>query len=656
VESKWQELKDCINTSLQSTLPKSKKTKSSSWMTDEILNMMEERKKAALSDKSEYRRLHRRITGACRKAKDVWLKTQCNEIVRLEKNYEVKKMHMKIREMTGSSRKREEGCIRDKDGNVLFDKEDVLERWTEYVEELYKDERGDMPMFDPDDSGEEIMKGEVEKAIIGMKAGKAVGPDEIPAEALKAMDSVNIEHLTSLCNRIYLSGYIPVEMRNSVFIPIAKKVKAQHCSDYRAISLMSHVTKLILKIIQQRISNRVEAEISRLQSGFRAGTGTREGIFHLRILTERALQVNREVFACFIDYSKAFDCIKHEQLIHILKAIGVDDRDLKIITGLYWQQKGCVRTGHGLSREFQIKRGVRQGCVLSPSLFNLYVEQIFRAVEDKKGIVVGGININNLRYADDTVLISDSEQNLQVLLNAVNEEGEKWGMKINVAKTKTMVIHKRGVTPNNNLNLNGNALQQVSSFVYLGHLITEDGRCEREIRRRIEIARVAFEKMANVLTSRSIHITTRLKIAQCYIWSTLLYASETWTLSSVVTNRINAFEMWIYRRILKLSWRDRITNTEVLRRMRTERSLMNNIKKRKMEYFGHIIRKGALQREILDGKIDGKRGRGRPRQSWTGNIKMWTGMEYWECVRGAQERQRWRSMVADLLRAEDTNR
>ena len=228
-------------------------------------------------------------------------------------------------------------------------------------------------------------------------------------------------------------------------------------------------------------------------------------------------------------------------------------------------------------------------------------------------------------------------------------------MKINVTKTKAMVIHKREVAPNINVRLNGNTLQQVSSIVYLGHLITEDGRCEKEILRRIGIARVAFEKMANVLTSRSIHITTRLKLAQCYIWSTLLYSSETWTLGTNIINRINAFEMWVYRRILKISWRDRTTNTEVLRRMRTERSLMNNIKKRKMEYFGHIIRKGALQREIMDGKIDGKRGRGRPRQSWTSNIKMWTGMEYRECVRTAQERKEWRSVVAKLLRAEDTN-
>ena len=249
----------------------------------------------------------------------------------------------------------------------------------------------------------------------------------------------------------------------------------------------------------------------------------------------------------------------------------MDNRDLKIIAGLYWQQSGSVRTEHGLSSEFQIKRGVRQGCVLSPSLFNLYVERMFKAVEDKKGIIVGRMNINNLRYADDTVLISDSEHNVQVLLNAVNEEGEKWGMKINVTKTKAMVIHKREVAPNINVRLNGNTLQQVSSIVYIGHLITEDGRCEKEILRRIGIARVAFEKMANVLTSQSIHITTSLKLAQCYIWSTLLYSSETWTLGTNIINRINAFEMWVYRRILKISWRVRTTNTEVLRRMRTER-------------------------------------------------------------------------------------
>ena len=271
VESKWQELKDCINSSLKAVLPKLIKTKSSVWMTDKILNMMEKRKKAAHSDRSEYKRLHRKITGACRKAQDEWLKKQCKEIEQLEKDFEVKKMHKKVREMTGNSNKKEDGCIRDKDGNVLFDKEDVLERWAKYVEELYEDERGEIPKFEPD-VGEEIMQEEVEKAIKGMKDGKAAGPDEIPVEALRALDDVNINHLTNLCNRIYFSGYIPVEMRKSIFIPIAKKIKAENCTDYRTISLMSQVTKLILKILQQRISIRVEAEISRFHSGFRKGT------------------------------------------------------------------------------------------------------------------------------------------------------------------------------------------------------------------------------------------------------------------------------------------------------------------------------------------------------------------------------------------------
>ena len=106
VESKWQELKDCINSSLKAVLPKLIKTKSSVWMTDEILNMMEKRKKAAHSDRSEYKRLHRKITGACRKAQDEWLKKQCKEIEQLEKDFEVKKMHKKVREMTGNSKKR----------------------------------------------------------------------------------------------------------------------------------------------------------------------------------------------------------------------------------------------------------------------------------------------------------------------------------------------------------------------------------------------------------------------------------------------------------------------------------------------------------------------------------------------------------------------
>ena len=123
-----------------------------------------------------------------------------------------------------------------------------------------------------------------------------------------------------------------------------------------------------------------------------------------------------------------------------------------------------VRTEHGITEEFQIKKGVRQGCVLSPSLFNLYTEKIFREIEDMKGMNVGGYNINNLRFADDTSLLALEEQKLQNLLTTVNDKGKLYGMEINVKKTQSMVASTKQETPKVIINLDGTATEQVQKW------------------------------------------------------------------------------------------------------------------------------------------------------------------------------------------------
>ena len=169
-----------------------------------------------------------------------------------------------------------------------------------------------------------------------------------------------------------------------------------------------------------------------------------EGIYHLRTICERETDVQKDVYICFIDYTKAFDRVKHFKRIDCLSEIGIDDKDLQIITKLYWEQSASVRTESRMTSESKIKREVRQGCVLSPNLFNLYTEKIFREVEDMKGVNTGGvININNLSYVDDTVLLTEGTMFLQALLTAVIEKGKPYGMEMNIIKTKSMVISKK---------------------------------------------------------------------------------------------------------------------------------------------------------------------------------------------------------------------
>ena len=653
IEEKWSNLKNCLVNSAKKILPKKKKVKRKSWMNDEILKLMEERKKH--KGKTKYKEIDQQIKRKCKEAKEIWWNMKCSEIENLEKEHKTKEMHDKVKEMSNKRRSNQgSNCICDKNGQMLFDAEDITNRWVEYVEDLYFDERGTLPDIMNDD-GQTILQSEVEGVIKDMKIGKASGNDEITTEMLKALNDVGIKRLTEICNLVYEHAYIPSEMNQSIFVRLPKKQKATNCSEYRTLSLMSHVLKIMLKIVLLRSRRKIEEEIDEAQSGFMTGKGTREGIFNLRTIIERYLDNDKVLYMCFIDYEKAFDRVNHEKLIQCLQQVDINGKDLKLIRNLYWNQKAFIRTDYGLSPEIQIKRGVRQGCVLSPCLFNLYTENIFRETKCDKGIKIGGKTINNLRYADDTVLLAETKEDLQLIINEVNKVGKEYGMKMNANKTKTMVITRKENTPQIKLEIDGTEIKQVQNFKYLGQTISDDGKCDVEITKRIEIARGAFNNLKGALLSSNISLNTKKRIIKCYVWSTLLYGCETWTVTQSHINKLQAFEMWVYRKLKRISWMDKITNEDVLKKVNAKRYVVPTIKLRKISYFGHMVRRDNIHRLLLEGKIEGKRPRGRPRTEWTDNIKEWTGMpEYNELIRMAQDRKKWRIMTANLQKEEGT--
>ena len=196
----------------------------------------------------------------------------------------------------------------------------------------------------------------------------------------------------------------------------------------------------MLKILQARLQQYVNCELPDVQAGFRKGRGTRHQIANIRFIIENAREFQKNIYFCFIDYAKAFDCVDHNKLLKILQEMGIPDHLTCLLRNLYAGQEATVRTGHGATDWFQIGRGVRQGCILSPCLFNLYAEYIMWNVglhEAQAGIKIAGRNINNLRYADDTTLMTESKE-LKSLLMKVKEESEKVGLKLNIQKTKIM--------------------------------------------------------------------------------------------------------------------------------------------------------------------------------------------------------------------------
>ena len=160
----------------------------------------------------------------------------------------------------------------------------------------------------------------------------------------------------------------------------------------------------------------------------------------LRII-KKASKFQKNIYFCFIDYAKTFDCVENNKLWKILKETGIPDHLTSLLRNLYAGQEATVRTGHGTTDWFQIGNRVHQGCILSPCLFNLYAEYIMRNAgleETQAGIKIAGRNINNLRYADDTSLLAESEEELKSLLMKVKKESEKVGLKLNIQKTKIM--------------------------------------------------------------------------------------------------------------------------------------------------------------------------------------------------------------------------
>ena len=281
--------------------------------------------------------------------------------------------------------------------------------------------------------------------------------------------------------QIWKTQQWPQDWKRSVFIAIPKKGNAKECSNYCTIALISHASKVMLKILQARLQEYVNWELPDVQAGFRKGRGTRDQIANIHWIIKKAREFQKNIYFCFIGYDKAFDCVDHNKLLKILEKTGIPDHLICLLRNLNAGQEATVRTWHWATDWFQIGKGVHQGCTSAyklnkqlflqphglyspcnslgqstgvgsllllqgtglPCLFKLYAENIIqntRPDEVQAGIKIVRKNINNLRYADNTTYTAESKEKLKSLLMEVKEESEKVGLKFNIQKTKIMAF------------------------------------------------------------------------------------------------------------------------------------------------------------------------------------------------------------------------
>ena len=290
LEDRYDRFVSILTTSAQETLPKVYVKPKQKWMTKDRLDKMDIRRKAK-PNTDVYKQLDEKMKSECHAEKERMLTEQCDLIEQLESAHKFHQTHAQICKVTG--RGNNAGvttCIEDRDRNIIMEQEKILKRWHEYISTLYDDARGGIPLISNDTKLSPITRTQIEYALKGMPMKKAPGPDDITTEMHVAADGRGVTEITNLVNMMYSEGRFPEQMYKSIFITIPKVKGTAKCKRYRTISLMSHVTKLVLRLIMNRIKGRTPSEISELQYGFMPGRSTRNAMFVFRRLVERMIE------------------------------------------------------------------------------------------------------------------------------------------------------------------------------------------------------------------------------------------------------------------------------------------------------------------------------------------------------------------------------
>ena len=333
-------------------------------------------------------------------------------------------------------------------------------------------------------------------ALLRQKNGKAVGPDGLPAEVIK--NQVCCTFFQSLFSACLKNLYIPTVWRHGIITPIPKNKTSDPRIplNYRGISLLSVPYKAFCSILNQYILEWAEYAgiLCEEQNGFRAGRSCLEHIFSLTSIIECRKKMHKPTFACFVDFSKAYDNVKHGLLWKKLQDMKFPDKMLRMLKCIYKENTNCVRVNESFTKPFRISTGLRQGCVLSPILFNLFINDLPGSIAaTNEGVQFGDSTISSLLYADDLVMIADSEQALQTLIGKVHEWCSLWSIGVNSKKSAIVHFRLRSHPLTAASFTLGELVIPISShYIYLGIPLDEHLTFQTAVHTRIEKSLCSF--------------------------------------------------------------------------------------------------------------------------------------------------------------------
>ncbi|XP_046976516.1 uncharacterized protein LOC124542632 [Vanessa cardui] len=420
----------------------------------------------------------------------------------------------------------------------------------------------------------------------------------------------------------------------SVVVLFFKKGDKTLLKNYRPISLLSHVYKLFSRVITNRLARRFDEFQPPEQAGFRTGYATIDHIHTVRQIKQKSQEYNRPLCLAFVDYEKAFDSVEIWAVLESLQRCQVDWRYIQVMRCLYEAATMSVRVQNQQTNPIPLHRGVRQGDVISPKLFTNEMEDMFKTLNWKgRGININGEYISHLRFADDIVIVAETLQDLQQMLNDLADSSMRIGLRMNLDKTKVMFNEH---VPPEPIAIHGTVLEVVQKYT-LGRNNLED-----EVNKRIQLGWAAFGKLRRIFTS-SIPQCLKTKVFNQCVLPVMTYGAETWTLTARLVHQFKVAQRAMERAMLGVSLRDRIRN-EAIRQRTKVIDIAHRISKLKWQWAGHICRRtdNRWGKRVLEWRPRlGKRSVGRPGARWSDDLRKTAGRSW---MRVAQERSQWRAI------------
>ncbi|KAG0730593.1 Retrovirus-related Pol polyprotein from type-2 retrotransposable element R2DM [Chionoecetes opilio] len=336
-----------------------------------------------------------------------------------------------------------------------------------------------------------------------------------------------IRGLHAVLTAVWQSGTIPPDWKRRLVVPIWKgKGDRQDCNNYHGITLLSVPGKVLAHLLLTRIRSHLVKHQRPQQSGFTPGKSTTDRILALRVLVERRREFRQGMLAANVDLKKAFDPVHRESLWDLLRLRGIPARTIDLITGLYSGTESAMKCGAGVSSFFPVNTGVRQGCVLAPSLFNACMDWVLDKVVDQRdcGASIGNTKITDLVFADDAVIFAESLEVLVMALEALHEEAKPLGLEVSWLKTKVQVFEDLLDEAVQTVHACGEDIEILESFTYIGSAVHNDGGSRQEVLRRIGIAHGVMDSLSgSIWRCRYLRRRTRIRIFKSLVISVLLY-------------------------------------------------------------------------------------------------------------------------------------